>query len=123
MKRTGNFGAFGIPSVITILLVLVLAVFSSLTVITAKAELSLAEKYADAVSAYYSADSESERKIAGIAAQGTEMENYSFSTKIDTDTVLWTTVSTDGSGNITACRKMLENTSASEYETGLNLMK
>lgn len=123
MKRQGQFAGIGIPSIITILLVLVLAVFSSLTVISAKAELSLAEKTAQNESRYYRADAESERELAALAKQARALDNYCFETAIDDKTALVTTVSMDENGHITALTKTLRALNEPQYDTKLKLME
>lgn len=123
MKRQGQFAGIGIPSIITILLVLVLAVFSSLTVISAKAELSLAEKTAQSESSYYRADAESERELAALAKRAQALDNYRFETQIDEKTALVTTVSMDENGHITALAKTLRSLNEPEYDMSLNLME
>ena len=46
----------GVIAIITILLVLILAIFSTLTLSTARADLALSQRGADTVSDYYAAD-------------------------------------------------------------------
>lgn len=63
----------GVISCITVLLVLILAVFSCLTLSTARADYALAQRSAETVSSYYEADSEARRLAHGFI-QGTETE-------------------------------------------------
>lgn len=61
----------GVISIVTVLLVLCLTIFSALTLTTAKADLNLSRINADTVSAWYAADAEAARQYAGFAASGT----------------------------------------------------
>ena len=54
-KMSSPMGS-GVIAIITILLVLILAIFSTLTLSTARADLALAQRGADTVSDYYAAD-------------------------------------------------------------------
>ena len=54
-KKRGSF-SFGILSVITALLVLILASFAMLSLVTARNDLALSEKAAQSVTDYYKAD-------------------------------------------------------------------
>lgn len=58
MNRIQSPVGVGVVSVLTILLVLTLAVFSALTYSTARADLALSQVNAGAVSAYYAADAQ-----------------------------------------------------------------
>lgn len=58
----------GVSSIIAILVILVLVVFSALSIVTSKADLTLAQKTADGVMAFYSADAAAEDKMAEVAA-------------------------------------------------------
>lgn len=54
-----SFGTtMGITSIIAILVILVLVVFSTLSLVTAKADLSLAQRTSDSILNYYNADSD-----------------------------------------------------------------
>lgn len=61
------FGS-GIIVIVTILLVLVLSVFSALTVSTARADLALAQRGAHALQAYYAADGAAREELARFRA-------------------------------------------------------
>lgn len=63
----------GLITIITVLLVLTLSIFSALTLSTARADLSLSQINADTVTAYYAADQEAAALYAAFAA-GTERE-------------------------------------------------
>ena len=58
----------GVISVITVLLVLTLSIFSALTLSTARADLALSQINADTVTAYYAADSEAASLYVDFAA-------------------------------------------------------
>lgn len=60
----------GVLTVLTVLLVLTLAVFSALTFSTARADLALSRTNADTVSAYYAADAEAARMAEEFARSG-----------------------------------------------------
>ncbi|MDR1495481.1 MAG: hypothetical protein LBS67_00970 [Clostridiales Family XIII bacterium] len=69
ISKKGAFGTtMGVVSIIAILVVLVLIVFAALSITTAKADLTLSEKAAEATTAYYRADAEAEEKFAEVAA-------------------------------------------------------
>lgn len=57
----------GVISIVTVLLVLCLTIFSALTLTTAKADLNLSRINADTVSAWYAADAEAARQYAAFA--------------------------------------------------------
>jgi hypothetical protein len=59
----------GVSSIIAILVILVLAVFSALSLMTAKADLTLSKKTADSTIAYYEADAVAET-VLHYAAKG-----------------------------------------------------
>ncbi|MDR0596369.1 MAG: hypothetical protein LBG50_02395 [Clostridiales Family XIII bacterium] len=68
ISKKGTFGTtMGVASVIAILVVLVLVVFAALSIMTAKADLKLSQKTADATTAFYKADSAAEEKLADVA--------------------------------------------------------
>lgn len=71
-KSTSPLGV-GLITIITVLLVLTLSIFSALTLSTARADLALSQINADTVQTYYAADSEAAALYAGFAA-GTEAE-------------------------------------------------
>ena len=62
MKREGSVISspvgVGVITVITVLLVLSLSIFSALTLSTARADLALSRRNADTVTAYYAADAQ-----------------------------------------------------------------
>lgn len=58
----------GVISIVTVLLVLCLTIFSALTLTTAKADLNLSRINADTVSAWYAADAQAARQYAAFAA-------------------------------------------------------
>jgi hypothetical protein len=60
--------SMGISSIIAILVIMVLVVFSALSVTTAKADLTLSQKTADSLQAYYDADCKAEELMAEAAA-------------------------------------------------------
>ncbi len=71
-KRSSPIGV-GVLTILTVLLVLTLAVFSALTYTSARADLALSQRNADMVTAYYAADSEA-RKLQAEFAQGLDDE-------------------------------------------------
>ena len=65
--RKRSFGTtMGVTSIIAILVILILIVFSALSITTSKADLNLSEKTAIATAAYYKADTEAEKMLAKI---------------------------------------------------------
>ena len=71
-KVSGSVGV-GLISILTILLVLVLAIFSCLTLSTAQGDYSLAKLGANTVSSYYKADSQAQTIYAAFR-EGQEQE-------------------------------------------------
>jgi len=68
ISKKGSFGTtMGVTSIIAILVILVLIVFAALSVTTAKADLNLSEKTAEATTAFYKADTLAEEKVAEVA--------------------------------------------------------
>ena len=68
-KKKASFGTtMGVSSIIAILVILVLVVFSALAITTSKADLRLSQKTSDGVKAYYEADSVAEDRMAEVAA-------------------------------------------------------
>jgi len=68
-KKKASFGtAMGVSSIIAILVILVLVVFSTLSITTSKADLTLSQKSSDSIKAYYEADAIAEEKVAEAAA-------------------------------------------------------
>lgn len=81
MKR--SFGTtMGITSIIAILVILVLVVFSTLSLVTAKADLNLSQKTADNIKAYYIADGNAEK----IMAEFGDIINSEVTQEINTGT-------------------------------------
>ena len=67
-KKKASFGtSMGVSSIIAILVILVLVVFSSLSITTSKADLTLAEKTSDGLKAFYDADAAAEDMMAEVA--------------------------------------------------------
>ena len=73
MKKSPPPIGIGVVSIMTVLLVLTLSVFSALTLTSARADLSLSRTNADTVSAYYAADAQAAALYAQFAA-GTDAE-------------------------------------------------
>lgn len=73
MSDKGSPIGVGVLTILTVLLVLTLAVFSALTFASAKSDLSLSKINAQTVSDYYSADSEAAKQTADFYA-GTDSE-------------------------------------------------
>lgn len=71
-KGTSPIGV-GVLTILTVLLVLTLAVFSALTYASARADLALSRTNAETVRAYYAADGKARQLQAGFAA-GTDGE-------------------------------------------------
>ena len=68
-KRKLSFGtSMGVPSVIAILVIMILVVFSALSITTSNADLRLSQKTSDSVKAFYEADAVAEDKMAEVAA-------------------------------------------------------
>jgi len=68
-KKKASFGtSMGVSSIIAILVILVLVVFSTLSITTSKADLTLSEKTASGIEAYYEADAAAEDMMAEVAA-------------------------------------------------------
>lgn len=66
-KHSSPIGV-GVTTILTVLLVLTLAVFSALTYASARADLALSRKNADTVTAYYAADSRARQLQEEFAA-------------------------------------------------------
>ena len=68
-KKKASFGtSMGVSSIIAILVILVLVVFSALSITTSKADLKLSQKTSDGVIAFFEADAAAEDKLAEVAA-------------------------------------------------------
>lgn len=119
--RKRSFGTtMGITSIIAILVILVLVVFSTLSLITAKADLNLSEKTASNIEAYYAADAKGEiiiSEISEIINSGSDVAGYAkdkgytyepsgggglltFTVVVDDSRQLNAKVAFDGSGNV-----------------------
>ena len=61
--KTISFTGIGIPTVITVFLILILTVFSAMALFAAKADLVLAERNAQTVTAYYSGELNSQEAV------------------------------------------------------------
>ena len=72
MKKSPPIG-IGVVSIMTVLLVLTLSVFSALTLTSARADLSLSRTNAGTVAAYYAADAQAARLYADFLS-GTDDE-------------------------------------------------
>ena len=67
-KKKASYGtSMGVSSIIAILVILVLVVFSSLSITTSKADLSLSQKSSDGIKAYYDADAIAVEMMADAA--------------------------------------------------------
>lgn len=104
----------GVLTVLTILLVLTLAVFSALTYASARADLALSRKNAETVTAYYAADAEARKLLEDFrGGEGgdelvstipmTEMQALSIHLERDLDGTVhilaWKTVPAGGEGD------------------------
>lgn len=69
MKESSPAGV-GAVTILTVLLVLCLTVFSALTLSAARADLALSRRNADTVQAYYRADAQGARLYADFVANG-----------------------------------------------------
>ena len=68
-RKRASFGtSMGVSSIIAILVILVLVVFSALSITTSKADLKLSQKTSDGVIAFFEADAAAEDKMAEAAA-------------------------------------------------------
>lgn len=74
MKDSSPVGV-GIITILTVLLVLCLTIFSALTLSSARADLALSERSAETVQAYYHADAQAAQLYAEfVAGDSSEME-------------------------------------------------
>lgn len=106
----------GLTSIFTVLLVLILSVFSTLSLFTARADERLSRANADAVSAYYAADAQACRIEADFARSGeaereetipmTEIQSLRIRLRRTPDGSVerleWSTVRTEESGEAEA---------------------
>ena len=67
MKKASFGTSMGVSSIIAILVILVLVVFSTLSITTSKADLTLSQKSSESIKAYYQADAAAEDRIAEVA--------------------------------------------------------
>lgn len=85
--RKKSFGTtMGVTSIIAILVILVLVVFSTLSLITAKADLNLSEKASANVSDYYKVDGEAETILAetsDVIAKNGNINRYAKNNKYE----------------------------------------
>ncbi len=80
-ERNDFFTAVGIPSLITVLVVMLLGSFAVLSLITARADIKLAKKAYDAASDYYAADLAATQKLAELkrlVKEGADISSYGF---------------------------------------------
>jgi len=76
-KKKAAFGtSMGVSSIIAILVILVLVVFSTLSITTSKADLTLSQKSSDSIKAYYEADAIAEDMLAEVAIAITGGDNW-----------------------------------------------
>jgi len=139
-KKKVSFGtSMGISSVIAILVILLLVIFSALSITTSNVDLRLSQKTADSVKAYYIADSKAEDMMATAAnaikggadwktvlpgdgfelsdvADGTQI---SYTVSIDDNRNLNVTLLADKSGKLT--RELWQVVPAKEWVPDNNL--
>ena len=102
----------GVLTILTVLLVLALAVFSVLTFTSAKADLALSRTNAETVSAYYAADAQAKARMADFMA-GTAPEYEETIPMTDAQSLhIHLRRQTDGT-----CAVLAWNTVANERET------
>jgi len=141
-KKKAAFGtSMGVSSVIAILVILVLVVFSALSITTSKADLTLSQKTARSIEAYYEADAEAEDRMAVVAAAVADLgawrafllqngynissaeggELISYVVSVDDNRNLNVELLLDGSGKLS--RKLWQVTPAKEWipDESLNL--
>ena len=76
-KKAASGTSMGVSSIIAILVILVLVVFSTLSITTSKADLTLSEKSSNSIKAYYEADSVAVEMMAEVAAAATAGGDWS----------------------------------------------
>ena len=77
VKKKASFGtSMGISSIIAILVILLLVVFSILTLTTANADLQLSQKSSDSIKAFYVADAVAEDILADISVLVSEGDGW-----------------------------------------------
>ena len=75
--KKASFGtSMGVSSIIAILVILVLVVFSALSIATSKADLTLSQKSSSGIKAFYEADSAAEEMMADISAAVSESDGW-----------------------------------------------
>ena len=113
-NKKKSFGTtMGVTSIIAILVILVLVVFSALSITTSKADLILSEKTSDSTKAFYSADTLAEEILAEIAGIVKNDRNWSskvsdIAGKVDGDMVYYT-VGIDENRNLEVALKVASN--------------
>lgn len=135
MKKRSFGTTMGITSIIAILVILVLVVFSTLSLITAKADLTLSEKTAENIETYYTADSKGEvilSQLSDIINSGADIKKYAsdndytyenngsnhlikFTIEVDSSRNLNAEVLFDSKGNITK-KQLWQITPAKEWQ-------
>ena len=143
-KKKGNFGtSMGVSSVIAILVILVLVVFASLSITTSKADLTLSQKSAWGIQAYYEADAAAVEMMAEIAVAIAAADNWraeltkngynvssaeggaliSYTVPVDRNRNLNVELRADSGGKLT--RELWQVVPANEWvpDTSLNLFK
>ena len=108
-KKKASFGtSMGVSSIIAILVILVLVVFSTLSITTSKADLTLSQKSSDSIKAYYEADAIAEDLLCEVAVAITVADDWRAELKqngfnissVDGGTLISYTVPIDRNRNI-----------------------
>jgi len=143
-KKKESFGtSMGVSSVIAILVILVLVVFAALSITTAKADLTLSQKSAWGIQAYYEADAAAVEMMAEIAVAIAAADDWraelikngynvssaeggaliSYTVTVDRNRNLNVELRADSGGKLT--RELWQVVPANEWvpDTGLNLFK
>ncbi len=111
MERKFKMGVgIGGPSIIMIFVILCLATLGALSLTTANADWKLTEKAADAVTAYYSADSKAEEALASMDADlkaGNPPEADSFTFPVSKTQDLIMKIQSDGTNYTVVSRKLV----------------
>lgn len=116
-KRLPPIG-IGVITVLTVLLVLTLSVFSALTLTSARADLALSKRNAETVSAYYTADAEASRQYAEFAA-GIEPELETIIPMTEYQSLRLHLVREGDSVKILAWQTVVNETEGGQEETDL----
>ena len=139
-KKKASFGTtMGVSSIIAILVILVLVVFSALSITTSKADLGLSQKTSNGVIAYYEADATAEDMMAEVAealaggnlsglseayevSKTGNVTSISYTVPIDDNRKLNVSLGADGSGKLT--RELWQVVPAREWvpDNNLNLI-